>query len=143
MASITGVGGSVTLPAIAGPESGSDADLHVFSWNATISSTIADDTNFESTGNWKTSIRLNYRLTGTCRATVTTDAKASIFGTAATAGFAKVNAPPSAGFVLQTASGDTYTFSGFVDSVRFTTDKQDRCFADVSYRSSGAVEVAA
>ena len=129
MATLTGVGGSVTItePGLAG------LSLHFFEWRATIHRDVFDDSNFDDAKNARTKIGGMYDLKGTARATADQADHPSI-GSMATE-----HATPTAAFVLQLISGKTLTFAGICSDIAIATVKGDRVFYDLTFESSDDV----
>jgi hypothetical protein len=134
---ITGVNGSVTIPATIGvPQE--TVDIHIFEFTASVDQDIVDDSNFEGADNWKTTVGLMHHLTGTCRGTIMAGTGAEL----GIADFATVNAQPTAGFVLTADTGRTYTFAAIISNINVVVAKTDRCFCTLSFESSGDIEIA-
>lgn len=127
----TGSEGSVTIPGgMSGP-----SNLHVFEWRCTWDREIFDDTNFDSSDNWKTKIGGMLGATGTLRATSDRADIANIWD------FATQHAQPTSAFVLQEGKDDgaaivTASFAAIIANIRIAVVKTDRVFYDISFESS-------
>ena len=132
MASLQGSGGSVTIPH-ADITSGTEIDF--YSWNAITDAPLEDDDNFSDSDNWGTSVGLMYDLKGTAIGTMQQGQKA-ILADVGSEGLA-----PVAGFVLQTESGNTYTFAGLINSINTVVNKTGRVTTTIGFESSGEVTV--
>ena len=125
---ISGSQGSVT---IGGAEKG--ATISVTAWEATFAQDVFEDTPFSVTNNARTKAMGMSMLSGSITGWIL-DSIAPELGTAATN-----NAPPIAGMVLQTSSGDTFTFSSVVTSMNVTVAKTGQAQCVLSFESSGEV----
>ncbi len=132
MATLTGVGGSVTL--------GEGPTLNIFEWNADIRRDVFDDSDFSSATNSREKVGGMADLVGTCRGTMAgglTDGPPGI-GTMATE-----HGAGSGGFFLESegVGNKNYKFSGILTSVQTTVLKTDRIIVTVGFESTGAVTV--
>lgn len=137
MATITGVDGAVTIPAaIGGVE---NVNIRVVSWTARIIGDIEDHSNFGQTTNWKDIIRTMHHLEGSLEGYAMSAATSALFGT--TSGFDIKNAGPASGMVLQSSTGNTYSFKALSSNLRIVTAKTDVIRVGIDFRSSGAITV--
>lgn len=138
MASLTGVLGSITLPAACGPLV--DTNVRVNRWDANIVSMLVDNSRFGQTTNWKDVIRTAYHLTGTWSGFAAAAASTALFGT--TSAFGVANAVAAA-YVLTSTTSETYSFSGISSQLRIRCVKIGMIEVSGSFISSGAVTPAA
>lgn len=128
MSMITGVDGSATIPAGAG-----GTTITIFRWNADIQREVFDATGFGADSNRRVKIGGMYHLVGTAEGWLDTDG-VPVLGSLITS-----NAAVTAGFVLQSQSTDTYTFSGIVGNINVVVERVGQAIATISFESSGAV----
>lgn len=131
MATLTGVGGTVTL--------GEGPTLNIFEWNADIRRDVFDDSDFSSTGRAREKVGGMADLVGTCRGTMAgglTDGPPSIGEMASTTEF-----EGTAGFFLESegVGNKNYKFKGILTSVQTTVTKTDRIIVTVGFESTGEV----
>lgn len=131
MSVITGVGGSATIPSAAG-----GGTITIFRWNADYQREVFDATGFSTSGNRRAKIGGMHHLVGTVEGWCDT-AGVPTLGTLATD-----NAAATADFILQTATGDTYTFSGIIGSINVVVERVGQAIATLGFESSGAITVA-
>lgn len=135
MATLTGIGGTVTLQ---GLEGAPGSQFHVFEWTLDLQREVFDDTNFDSSGNVDENARTKvggmYHGVGRVRATAAKDEAFDL------ADFQTSHAGPSTGnFVLTAATGRAYTFKGMIANINVAVAKRDRVFYDISFNTSGDV----
>lgn len=132
MATLTGVGGSVTIAEIA-----TAAALHFFEWSLDIQRDVIDDSNFSDASNARTFIDGLYHGVGRARATAAQSQALQL-------GKLDVeHAQPTADFELRSQTGavahTAYTFSGIITGLTVAVNKRDRVFYDVAFETSGDI----
>ena len=137
MAAITGIAGSVTIPtAVAGGQTGL-----IYRWSADIEREIIEVTTFDDAGSARVKAGGMHQLTGSCEAYFDSAILPLLAGTS---GIETADAPATSGdFVLQTKTGDTYTFGGLVTSIRVATEKVGGCIVTLNFQSDDDVVAAA
>lgn len=136
---VTGVNGSVTIPVAAGGQTGL-----IYRWNARIEREVFDVTTFDHTGSSRVKAGGMMKLTGSCDAYFN-DATPVLSGGSATSGVADVDQPVVAGFVLQGAAGNTYTFNAAMNSIRIVAEKVGQIIVTMSFQSgwlTGTADIA-
>lgn len=128
---ISGSQGSVTIP---GGEKGET--ISVTAWEATITQDVFDATPFSVTNNARTKGLGMSTMTGTITGFMLDSIEPEL-GTIATN-----NAGPISGMILQTSSGDTYTFSAVVSSMAISVSKAGEAGVTLSFESSGDLTIA-
>jgi hypothetical protein len=143
MAALTGIDGSVTIPVVAGGQTGL-----IYRWSADVDREIIDITSFDDSGSARVKRGGMYQLTGSCEAWFDS-AQLPELGTTpggpagATEGLNVADITPTGSFVLATKTGDTYTFVGLMTSIRVALEKVGQCVVTMNFKSDGDVTVAA
>lgn len=136
MAAITGIDGSVTIPAVAGGQTGL-----IYRWSADIEREIIDITSFDDSGSAKVKAGGMHQLTGSCEAYFDSTALPVIDGDS---GLTVADAVATvADFELQTKTGDKYTFGGLITSIRVAVEKVGQCIVTMNFQSDDDVVAAA
>lgn len=138
MATITGVGGSVTIPAGANTPG---QHISFGRWTADETRDVHDITGFDDAGNRRVKLGGMMRLKGTAEGII----EVNVSTTSGTPSFVATNddGQAVAGFVLQQAPGDTLSFSGRIGNVSPTVDKRGLATCTISFSSSGVITHAA
>lgn len=123
---VTGVNGSVTIPSAAGGQTGL-----IYRWNARIEREVLDVTSFDDSGSARVKAGGMMKLTGSCDAYFN-DTTPVI---ADSAGVTISDAVVAAGFVLQAATGNTYTFNAAMSGIRVVTEKVGQVVVTMSFES--------
>lgn len=125
---VTGVNGSVTIPTAAGGQTGL-----IYRWNGRFEREVKDVTTFDDSGNARVKRGGMMKVTGSCEAYFNGTTPAIDSG--ATGGVAIADAIVQGGFVLQAATGNTYSFSGAMSSIRIATEKNGDSIVTMNFES--------
>ena len=131
MATISGVGGSVTIPAAAGGQT-----ITAHRWTADETRDVHDVTGFPDTGNRRVKLGGMMRLKGSVEGILNTSGMPTILAS-------NDDGQPTAGFVLQQAAGDTLSFAGLITNIGPVVDKRGLAICTISFSSSGVITHAA
>lgn len=125
---VTGVNGSVTIPAAAGGQTGL-----IYRWNGRFERPLKDITSFDDAGSARKKRGGMMKLTGSCEAFFNGTTPAIDSG--ATGGVGIADAVVQAGFVLQGANGNTYTFNGAMRVIDVDSEKVGDNIVTMSFES--------
>lgn len=123
---VTGVNGSVTIPSGAGGQTGL-----IYRWNARIEREVLDVTTFDDSGSARVKRGGMMKISGSCDAYF--DGTTPVI--ADSAGVTIADAVVVAGFVLQGATGRTYTFNAAMSSIRPVSEKRGQSVITMSFES--------
>lgn len=138
MAALTGIDGAVTIPAVAGGQTGL-----IYSWSADIDREIIDVTSFDDSGSARKKRGGMYQLTGSCEAWFDAYQFPELGDAGATEGLNVADVTPTGSFELYTKTGDKYSFVGLMISIRVALEKVGQCIVTMSFKSDGEVAAAA
>lgn len=125
---VTGVNGSVTIPTAAGGQTGL-----IYRWNARMEHELHDITSFDDSGSARVKAGGMMKLVGSCDAYF--DGTTPAIDAGATGGIAIADSVVQGGFVLQAATGNTYSFSGAISSIRIVTEKVGQIVVTMNFES--------